>query len=78
MYRKFQDAPAGVVESYGDGRTDTWQECQKRCAEIEQCKGFTWHKENNQYTKHCSLFSTHHGKITGEKTVSGLKDCPGK
>ena len=74
MFRAFPDAPAGVMER--DGRTDTWQQCQKRCAEIEQCKGFTWHKENNRHTKHCALFSTHHGKIAGGRTVSGLKECP--
>ena len=74
MHRKFPDAPVGALER--DGKTDTWQECQKRCAEIEQCKGFTWHKESSQYTKYCSLFSSHSGKITGGRTVSGLKECP--
>ena len=36
MYRKFPDAPAGFKER----KTDTWQECQKECAEMEPCKGF--------------------------------------
>ena len=73
MYRKFHDAPAGLRLHE---KTDTWQECQKNCAKIEQCKGFTWHNENSFYAKSCALFSTHSGKITGAKTVSGLKECP--
>merc|ERR1712212_866109 len=74
MYRAFPDAPEGFNEQ--NGRTDTWQECQKRCAEIDPCKGFTWHKENNRYAKQCALFSTYRGKIRGDTTVSGLKECP--
>ena len=71
MYRRFRNAPAGFKQ----GKTDTWQECQKSCEEIDQCKGFTWHKENNRYSKACAFFSTHSGKISGKKTVSGLKEC---
>ena len=54
MYRKCPD----VLASYNamDSHTDTWQECQKKCGEIEQCKGFTWHKETSHCSKHCSLF----------------------
>merc|ERR1712212_393322 len=58
-----------------NGIMETWQECQKRCAEIHQCKGFTWHKENNRFAKQCALFSTYRGKKMGDKTVSGLKEC---
>merc|ERR1711971_884880 len=65
MYRRFRNAPAG----FKHGKTDTWEECQKSCEAIDQCKGFTWHKENNRYSKACSLFSTHSGKISGKKTV---------
>ena len=73
MYRKFPDAPAGFKER----KTDTWQECRKECAEMEPCKGFTWHKENNRYKKVCSLFSTFNGKVRN-RAVSGPKECPNK
>ena len=73
LYRAFPDLPAG----YKNGeKTDTWQACQKQCAEIGPCKGFTWHKENNRFAKQCALFSTYHGKKGGDTTVSGLKECP--
>ena len=71
MHRKFPDAPAGLRYR----KTDTWQECQKVCAEVEPCKGFMWHKKNNKYAKLCLLFSTHNGKIKGT-AVSGPKECP--
>ena len=71
MYRKFPDAPDG----YKGEKTETWQECQELCAELEPCKGFTWHKKNNRFAKACSLFSTHSGKIKGS-AVSGPKECP--
>ena len=74
MWRAFPDAPAGYMER--DGKTESWEECQKRCGDMEQCKGFTWHKGSSRYSKHCSLFSSHSGKITGGRTVSGLKECP--
>merc|ERR1719234_1893841 len=70
VHRKFPDAPDG----YKEEKTDTWQECQKKCAEMEPCKGFTWHKKNNPYKKACSLFSSHSGKIKGT-AVSGPKEC---
>ena len=76
--KKGKKAHAGLVSgSIGcaQNKTDTWQECQRRCTEIEQCKGFTWHKKNNRYSKFCSLFSTYNGKIGGQSTVSGLKEC---
>ena len=73
MYRKFPDAPAGFKER----KTDTWQESQKECAEMEPCKGFTWHQENNHYKKVCSLFSTFTGKVRN-RAVSGPKECPNK
>ena len=73
MYRAFPDAPEGFKEQ--NGRTDTWQECQRRCAEIKECRGFTWHKENNRFSKRCSVFSIYHGKRQ-DTTVSGPKECP--
>ena len=72
MYRRFPDKPAG----YKRKKTNTWQECQKFCAEVKPCKGFTWHKENNRFAKQCALFSTYRGKKGGDTTVSGLKECP--
>jgi len=71
MYRKFPDAPDG----YKEEKTETWQECQELCAELEPCKGFSWHKKNNHWAKVCSLFSAHSGKIKGS-AVSGPKECP--
>merc|ERR1719234_2099494 len=71
LHRKFPDKPDG----YKEEKTDTWQECQKKCAEMEPCKGFTWHKKNNPYKKACSLFSSYSGKIKGT-AVSGPKECP--
>ena len=70
VHRKFPDKPDG----YKEEKTDTWQECQKKCAEMEPCKGFTWHKLNNHYKKACALFSSHSGKIKGT-AVSGPKEC---
>merc|ERR1719234_178042 len=70
IHRKFPDKPDG----YKQQKTDTWQQCQKLCAEMEPCKGFTWHKLNNHYKKACALFSSHSGKIKGT-AVSGPKEC---
>ena len=72
MYRKFPDAPDGYIQN---GKTETWQECQELCAQLEPCKGFSWHKKNNPYAKACSLFSAHKGKMKGS-AVSGSKECP--
>ena len=72
MYRKFPDAPDG----YKDEKTETWQECQELCAQLEPCKGFSWHKKNNRWAKACSLFSAHKGKIKFSSVVSGPKECP--
>ena len=68
MHRK---APVG----YKQKKTETWQECQELCAELEPCKGFTWHKKSNHYAKGCSLFSAYKGKMNGT-AVSGPKECP--
>ena len=60
--------------------TETWQECQKICEKIENCKGFTWHKPTGQIDsrvikKGCSPFTAYRWKETGHATVSGLKNC---
>ena len=68
----------GFPDGYKEEITDTWQECQKKCAKIEACKGFTWHKENSAYPKSCSAFSEHGGKGYSDTTVSGPKECPSK
>ena len=73
MHRKFPDAPDGFTKK--EHKTETWQECQELCAELEPCKGFTWHKKNNHYAKGCSLFSAYKGKMNGT-AVSGPKECP--
>ena len=79
MYRKFPDKPYG----YKDRKTETWQECQRLCSEMETCKGFTWHNEDTyevEYRKGCSLFSTYEWRATGywwsNTAISGLKECP--
>jgi len=66
----------GFPDDYEAEHTDTWQECQKICAKIEACKGFTWHKENSAYQKSCSLFSEYGWKGLSNTTVSGPKECP--
>ena len=71
MHRK---APVG----YKQKKTETWQECQELCAQLEPCKGFSWHKKNNYWAKACSLFSAHSGKIKFSSVVSGPKECPKK
>ena len=71
LNRKFPDKPDG----YRGEKTDTWQECQKKCTVIKQCKGFTWHKKSNRLSKSCSLFSTRNGEQRGS-AVSGPKECP--
>ena len=73
FHRKFPDKPEGYKHEY----TDTWQECQKKCAEIDTCKFFTWHKLNDPYKKSCSHFSKYAGKGKGT-TVSGPQKCPEK
>jgi len=77
MYRK----TTGFPDDYEYKKnTDTWQECQKECAKIEPCRGFTWHKdtEGSDYPKSCSLFSIHRGKMRSWTTVSGPKECPSR
>ena len=73
-YRK----TTGFPDDYEAEYTDTWQECQKICAKIEACKGFTWHKENSAYPKSCSAFSEHGAKGYSNTTISGPKECPSK
>ena len=71
MHRK---APVG----YKQKKTETWQECQELCAEMEPCKGFTWHKPHNTFgspRNSCSLYSTHVGRKKKDSTVSGRKEC---
>ena len=66
----------GFPDGYEAEITDTWQKCQKKCAEIEACKGFTWHNEISTFPKSCSLFSKYGWKGESARTVSGQKDCP--
>ena len=68
----------GFPDDYEAEYTDTWQECQKICAKIEACKGFTWHKENSAYPKSCSPFSEYGWKGKSDTTVSGPKECSSK
>ena len=63
-------------------RTDTWQECQKACAAVKECKGFMWYKDTEDpmyamYAKACQFFSTwtDEKKDTSSKIVSGLVEC---
>ena len=70
-YREFPDAP----ESYEQGTTNTWQECQQRCGEIKACKGFSWHNGDNSYAYSCSLFSSYSGQLRFSTVVSGPKEC---
>merc|ERR1711913_164727 len=57
------------------GDTDTWQECQKKCAESKHCKFFTWHKEESHWKKGCNIFDTYAWKAGGFLTVSGPREC---
>ena len=66
MRRKFPNHP--------DIKTDTWQECQKRCAATEHCKFFTWHKRNNRFKNDCALSQTY-GWKKKDSTVSGPREC---
>ena len=68
----------GFPEGYEEENMDTWQECQKKCAKIEACKGFSWHNKNSAYPKSCSLFSEYGWKENNHTGVSGPKECPGK
>ena len=74
LHRKFPDKPKG----YKQGKTETWQECQKQCAEIKTCKFFSWHNHKNRYAKSCSLMSKYTGKISYGTVVSGPRECPKK
>ena len=78
VHREFPDKPNG----YKEGKTETWEICQKVCAKYETCTGFTWYNENtceDEYKRLCSLFSTYRWKATGywwtKTAVSGLKKC---
>ena len=66
----------GFPDGYEEENMDTWQECQKKCAKIEACKGFTWHNEISNFPKSCSLVSKYGWKGESARTVSGPKDCP--
>ena len=66
MHRKFPNHP--------DIKTDTWQECQKKCAATEHCKFFTWHKRSNRYKNDCALSQTY-GWKKKDSTVSGPREC---
>ena len=57
-------------------KTDTWQECQKNCAECEQCNFFTWHKPTNNRWKNVCALSHSFGFKHADTTVSGPKECP--
>ena len=74
LERKQVNFPDGYKEEY----TDTWQECQKKCAKIESCQGFTWHNEDSGWAKSCALFSHFGWKENFGTGVSGPKQCPGK
>ena len=67
MHRKFPNHP--------DIKTDTWQECQKKCAATEHCKFFTWHKRKNRFKNDCALSQTY-GWKKKDSTVSGPRECP--
>ena len=67
LHRKFPNHP--------DIKTDTWQECQKKCAATEHCKFFTWHKRSNRFKNDCALSQTY-GWKKKDSTVSGPRECP--
>merc|ERR1719391_1073956 len=72
LHRK---ASWGNYTSPGAGETNTWQECQKKCAENKHCKFFTWHKEESHWKKDCAIFDTFAWKDGGFLTVSGPREC---
>ena len=83
IYRgaKFNDAPPEHRRHgpYGSMKlkTDTWQECQKICAGVKQCKGFMWYKEKTYWAKVCQFFSTWKERwiYPNPRMVSGLVEC---
>ena len=78
LHRRFPDYQGFKVGRMDAGKTDTRQECQKRCAETEHCKFFTWHKENDNFKKECALSQTYSWKAGNHTTVSGPRECPKK